>query len=60
VRIICVLAGAILIAVAVVDTVGTLVATRIQTRRWWPTAALSVLVADVAGAWQEDRRRGPA
>jgi Ion channel len=40
VRIICVLAGTILIAVAVVDTVGTLVATRIQTRRWWPTAVL--------------------
>ena len=35
-----VIAGVILIGVAVVDTVGTLVATRIQTRRWWPTAVL--------------------
>ncbi len=34
------IAGVILIGVAVVDTVGTLVATRIQTRRWWPTAVL--------------------
>ncbi len=29
-----------MIAVATVDTVGTLVATRIRTRRWWPTAVL--------------------
>ena len=35
-----VIAGVILISIAVVDTVGTLVATRIQTRRWWPTAVL--------------------
>ena len=34
------IAGVILICVAGVDTVGTLVATRIQTRRWWPTAVL--------------------
>jgi len=40
VRIISVIAGSILIGVAIVDTVGTLVATRIQTRRWWPTAVL--------------------
>ena len=39
-RVISVIAGTILIVVAVVDTVGTLVATRIQTRRWWPTAVL--------------------
>jgi len=32
--------GIALIALAVVDTVGTLVATRIQTRKWWPTALL--------------------
>jgi hypothetical protein len=29
-----------MIAIATVDTVGTLVATRIRTRRWWPTAVL--------------------
>jgi len=32
--------GAVLISIAVVDTIGTLVATRIQTRKWWPTAVL--------------------
>ncbi|HMK11796.1 MAG TPA: potassium channel family protein [Acidimicrobiales bacterium] len=32
--------GAVLISIAVVDTIGTLVATRIQTRKWWPTALL--------------------
>jgi Ion channel len=35
-----VIGGTILIGIAVVDTIGTLVATRIQTRRWWPTAVL--------------------
>ena len=29
-----------MIAIATVDTIGTLVATRIRTRRWWPTAVL--------------------
>jgi hypothetical protein len=32
--------GIVLIAIAVVDTTGTLVATRIRARRWWPSALL--------------------
>lgn len=39
-RVVSVIAGTILIGIAVVDTIGTLVATRIQTRKWWPTAVL--------------------
>jgi hypothetical protein len=40
VRVVFIAAGIALITIAAVDTVGTLVATRIQTRRWWPTAVL--------------------
>ena len=40
VRVLSITVGTLLIAMAVVDTIGTLVATRIQTRKWWPTALL--------------------
>ena len=39
-RVLAVSLGTIVIGIAVIDTVGTLVATRIQTRKWWPTALL--------------------
>lgn len=39
-RVLAISVGVVLIGLAVVDTMGTLVATRIQTRRWWPTAVL--------------------
>ncbi len=39
-HVLAVLLGTVIIGLAVVDTTGTLVATRIQTRKWWPTAVL--------------------